>query len=122
MFVNISNHPSSVWGESQMSSAEAWGDVVDYAFPTVSPSLDMYGLSELADKVVEEVCHLVSNDVSGSALHIMGEMTLTFMLVSRFRAKGYHCLASTTARTCEIHDDGTKISKFEFVQFRDYSD
>ena len=120
MFVNISNHPSKVWGKSQFSAAQRWGDVVDYDFPIVSPSLNEIELSALADKVISEVVDLTAHHCEGTVLHIMGEMTLTYVLVHRFQRMGYFCVASTTARTSEIHDDGTKISKFEFVQFREY--
>jgi hypothetical protein len=53
------------------------------------------------------------------AVHLMGEMTFTFRLVTMLQAAGIPCIASTTHRTVEERD-GKKIVQFEFVQFRPY--
>jgi hypothetical protein len=50
----------------------------------------------------------------------MGELTFTFKLVELLKSHGITVLASTTLRTTQDLSDGTKISKFEFVQFRSY--
>ena len=33
MFVNFSNHPSSLWSENQRKEAEKYGEIVDLKFP-----------------------------------------------------------------------------------------
>ena len=120
MFVNISNHPSAQWESLQFEEACRCGEVVDYSFPQISPFMDEMELSILADKVVSDVTSLVACDYKHTVLHIMGEMTLTYMLVARFSQLGYRCVASTTERTAEIYPDGTKISHFKFIRFREY--
>ena len=121
MFINISNHPSDFWQMEQLKEAEKFGEIVDYPFPVVSPYLNEEQLSVLADDTVSKVLETVRHDVKNCVLHIMGEMTLTYMLVSRFRKLGFSCIASTTSRQSEVHQDGTKISHFVFVRFREYS-
>ena len=37
MFVNFSNHPSSLWSENQRKEAEKYGEIVDLKFPSVNP-------------------------------------------------------------------------------------
>ena len=120
MFINISNHPIALWADKQLTAASVYGEVIDITFPAVSPQFSSTDLTLIADRVVNAVLSQ-SEGTDKTVLHIMGEMTLTFMLVSRLSKLGFRCVASTTARTSAIYDDGTKVSKFEFVRFRDYS-
>ena len=53
-------------------------------------------------------------------VHVMGEMTFTYMVVSQLKAMGIECIASTTIRDAEYSSDGKRISDFQFVRFRKY--
>ena len=53
------------------------------------------------------------------AVHIMGEMNFTYALVNKLKANGIKCVASTTKRET-VEENGVKISKFNFVRFREY--
>ena len=55
-----------------------------------------------------------------AVVHLMGEMTLTYILVRKLKASGIRCVASTTARSVVENADGTRTSDFDFVRFRDY--
>ncbi len=121
MFINISNHPSIYWTTVQFEVASQWGRVIDYSFPQVSPDSNVEEIEELARKVVSDINNLTENEPRGNVLHIMGEMNLTYLLVSYFISEGYQCVASTTQRVSEMSEDGAKISRFQFVQFRNYS-
>lgn len=118
-FINISNHPSNTWSEKQLNVAKRYGKVIDIPFPNI-PALyrpeDMrYDVAVLAEKIRSYINpdHVVT-------VHIMGEMTFTYMLVDYFRnTDKVVCVASTTQRMVE-EKDGVKLSKFEFVQFREY--
>lgn len=121
MFINISNHPSELWHESQLREAEKFGEIVDFPFPQVSPFLDEDTLSFMANEIISEIDRIAHHDVNNCVLHIMGEMTLTYVLVSRFSKLGYRCIASTTTRESELYSDGTKLSRFVFVRFRKYN-
>ena len=53
------------------------------------------------------------------AVHIMGEMNFTYSLVSKLKAHNIRCVASTTKRET-VEENDVKISKFNFVRFREY--
>lgn len=116
MLLNLSNHPSSSWPEKQMQQAKAqYGHVVDMPFPQIDPTLDEAGLADLTGQYATNVM-----EMKPKAVHLMGELTFCFALVQLLQFHGITCLASTTHRTTEDLPDGTKVSKFEFVRFRQY--
>lgn len=118
MLVNISNHPSQKWNEKQLSTAQAYGEVVDLPFPQVCPQATPKDIAKIAEETVAEVQNLVSPQ--NATIHVMGEMNLTYRLVRELTQIGYCCVASTTERITVENPDGSKISVFNFVQFRSY--
>lgn len=118
MFINLSNHPSSKWSEAQTEAANRYGDIVDLPFPQVHPDGDEAYIANLVDEYVPKV--LAMGNPVELMVHVMGEMTFTFAIVSKLMAAGATCVASTTERiTCQ-HPDGRKESVFRFVRFRQY--
>ena len=113
MFLNLSNHPSANWSEKQL--AAAGGNVVDMPFPQVAPDGDETYIEHLATEYYNKILEMQGV----TAVHIMGEMNFTFALVTKLKASGFKCVASTTKRET-IEENGMKISKFEFVKFREY--
>lgn len=117
LLLNLSNHPSSLWDEKQAVEARKYGNIEDMPFPAIHPEAsasEIHAIAEeYADKILEkaEQAHLT--------VHIMGEMTFTFDLVSMLKAEGITCIASTTERIADMNDN-TKISEFHFVRFREY--
>lgn len=99
-----------------MKAAQQYGEIVDISFPSIGPYFTSKGINELAETAVEGIRALDSNPV----VHIMGEMTFTYAVVSRLKALGIACVASTTERLVKMMPDGKKISEFKFVQFREY--
>lgn len=116
MFINLTNHPSSGWSEEQLKAAQEYGDVVDLSFPIIEPFFSSQDVNELADITIEGIMCLDTQPV----VHIMGEMTFTYAMVSRLKALGITCIASTTERLVKMMPDGKKVSEFKFVQFREY--
>lgn len=117
MFVNFSNHPSDIWDETQLVAAQAFGEVKDFTFPTISPEMSSDEVKKLAGECVDVMLKMFGKDIT---VHIMGEMTFTFMVVTRLKEMGIKCIASTTERKTTYNDDGTKVSEFSFVKFREY--
>lgn len=117
-FLNISNHPSSGWGEEQLSAAQWYGEIMDFPFPSVSP----YASSEEIQKLADETAAQIASDYPDADItaHVMGEMTFTFALVTRLKALGIRCVASCTDRVAENLGNGDKLSHFHFAQFREY--
>ena len=116
MFINLSNHPSDGWSEEQLAAAQEYGEVVDIHFPNIEPSFTSSMVKSLADITVDTITALGKN----ITIHVMGEMTFTYAVVSRLKARGIRCMASTTERNTIMTPDGKKISVFKFVQFREY--
>ena len=118
MLINLSNHPSQYWGDRQMEAACCYGDVVDLPFPVVAPDADSQKLQIMAQDCVQKI--LSMGDVNSITVHIMGEMTFTFMVVTRLKELGIRCVASTTERKVTYTSDGVKQTEFSFVRFREY--
>ena len=118
MLINLSNHPSQYWGNRQREAARCYGDVVDLPFPVVAPDADSQELQTLVQDSVQEI--LSMGDANSITVHIMGEMTFTFMVVTRLKELGIRCVASTTERKVTYTSDGVKQTEFSFVKFREY--
>lgn len=116
MFINLTNHPSEGWSEEQLAAAHEYGEIVDIHFPNIEPDFSSSVVRNLADVTIETLTAFGKNFV----VHIMGEMTYTYAVVSRLKALGIICLASTTERNTVMTPDGKKVSEFKFVQFREY--
>jgi len=116
MFINLSNHPSEGWSEEQLAAAHQYGEIVDIHFPNIEPTFTSSMVNSLADITIDTIT-AIGKDI---IVHIMGEMTFTFAIVTRLKALGIACLASTTERNTITTPDGKKISEFKFVQFREY--
>ena len=117
LFLNLTNHPSALWEAKQLATAGQYGTVEDMPFPDISPEATDRELLDLAEKTAEEI--LQKAEGADLTLHVMGEMTFTYRLVSLLKAEGITCVASTSERIAE-EQDGVKTSEFRFVKFREY--
>lgn len=116
MLLNLSNHPSASWPENQMNAAiQQYGKVEDLPFPAINPEWSTDEVRQLAEQYEIKVRQL-----NPTAVHIMGELTFTFMLVNKLKEIGIPCIASATNRMVTSENDGVKTSVFEFVRFREY--
>ena len=122
MLINLSNHPSAKWSEKQTQKAiELYGTIQDIPFPQVNPQATSDDIKKLANDYIEQVRQLAkANENQPFAVHIMGEMTLTFQIVMLLKDENIPCVASTTFRDTIEHSDGTKTVTFSFIQFRAY--
>lgn len=118
MFINLSNHPSRYWGDRQREAASSYGDVIDISFPAIAPNASNDKLQVLAQACVERIASL--DEIENITVHVMGEMTFTYMVVAKLKELGIKCVASTTERKTTYASDGTKLSEFSFVKFREY--
>ena len=117
LFINFSNHPSSAWGEQQLQAANQLGQVVDLPFTQVDPAMTGEQVQLLARECVNTILEMGAP--SDLTVHVMGEMTVIFHVVTALKALGVRCVASTTERMV-TEADGKKITEFHFVQFREY--
>lgn len=118
MLFNLSNHPSTKWGDAQLDAARKnWVAVKDVAFPAIDPSATSRQVYDLARKFAHDI-HVQFS--AGDGVHLMGEQTFctAFMHVVQEEKLGMPLFVSTTARDVVETADGKKVVTFKFVQFR----
>ena len=117
MFINLTNHLSGGWSEEQLTAARQYGEIIDLPFPIIEPTFTKDDILHLVKEYTDHIMEIKDRE---TVVHVMGEMTFTYAVVSRLKSLGIKCLASTTERNTVITPDGKKISEFKFVQFREY--
>lgn len=122
MLLNFSNHPSSKWGEKQVQTAiKKYDKIQDLQFPNVPPSASSEDIKNLANQYVKQIRELAKAvENQPFAIHIMGEMTLIYRIISLLKRSKITCLASTSERNTVENADGSKTIQFDFIQFREY--
>ena len=86
MLINTSNHPYAFWPKAQLQAAERYGEVTDLPFPVVSPDENEDYIASLADEYVDKIKALsIDKTVT---VHVMGEMCLTYSIVSKLKTLG----------------------------------
>ncbi len=119
MVVNLTNHPHEQWSPTQKLAAQKWGDIVDLAFPFVSPDASYDDVQVLARNCFHKIQALAPECVI-----CQGEMTLTYALVSLLKHAGFFVVAACSERhvTEEVMEDQStrKTAYFQFVTFRPY--
>lgn len=118
LFVNFSNHPSKFWCNIQREASLKYGKLIDIPFPQIAADANDAELEKLSQDYVKRITSL--DDPKVLTVHIMGEMIFTFMVVTKLKELGIKCIASTTERKTTYNPDGTKVSEFQFVKFREY--
>ncbi len=120
LLVNLSNHPYKDWSEGQKRAAEKYGEVQDMAFPSIDPA------KKITDKDIKEIAAAQVAEIKNRCterrvtVHIMGEMSYTFYVVSQLRSFGVRCICSTSERDVDDLGGGEKKVAFHFKRFRDY--
>ena len=115
VFVNFTNHPSSMWEEAQTRAALAYGaPILDLPFPKVDPMADETDLQILAEEKAAEILSL-----HPAAVLCQGEFGLCFSVIRRLQAAGVRVLHACSERN--VHEEGSvKTVRFDFVKFRAY--
>lgn len=118
LLINLSNHPSAGWGVRQREAAEMYGEVEDMTFPSIPPEAGEREITDLAEEYVARIEERAeTRDVT---VHIMGEMTFCYAVITRLQSLGIPCLSSTTRRQITEAADGVKEVHFDFETFREY--
>ena len=124
MLINLSNHPSNLWGIKQSNlTAEIYGSVLDIPFPSIDPAATENDIVKLVKEYFKKATIILDecvNEPKQNAVHIQGEFIFVYALVTMLLQVGIKCVASTTMRTVKHEKHGKKVSIFEFVKFREY--
>ena len=119
VFVNYTNHPSEKWGEEQIAAAHEYGEIIDEAFPDISPEASEKDIAAMAEKACKKLLKL-----SPSAVLCQGEFSYVYQIVKRLTRKGIPVLAACSERVVAETTDEKGVthraSEFKFVQFRRY--
>jgi hypothetical protein len=119
MLINLSHHPSANWSAEQKTAAvEQFGEIRDLPFPSVDPKGDEEYIKSLVDEYLVKIDDMACN-IASTNIHVMGEMTFSFAMVTALQQKGFTCVSSTTERIVK-EENGVKTSEFRFVRFRNY--
>lgn len=119
IFINLSNHPSTLWSQEQLQAANKFGACIDIPFPMVAPDASKEQVASLAEEYFNKIKE-VSKGIKEITVHLMGEMTFVYSLLRLLHKAGIRTVASTTERQTKDLGNGQKESQFRFVQFRDY--
>lgn len=119
MLINLSNHPYEKWDEAQLKAGREFGEIVDLPFPAVDPNGDEQYIQNLAEEYSNKIAEMAEGHQV--TVHLMGEMTFTFALISKLAKLGIRCVASTTERIASEGPGGAKTLIFKFVKFRYYA-
>jgi hypothetical protein len=124
VFLNVSNHPSDRWDESQKKGAlelfQSSGEIkfVDIQYPQIPPQATLGEVKSICDKTMSQIKSLVNAGDEVVSL-CQGEMTSLFFLVPAMQALGIKVFAATTERVA-VENGGIKTSIFKFCRFREY--
>lgn len=120
MLINLTNHPSNEWDEIQKNTAiSLYGEVVDIPFPEVPSEANPFEINSMTDEYFNKIKAISKNNEA--VVHIMGEMTFCYALISKLQKENIKCVASTTERKVRYLPTGEKAIEFNFVQFREYN-
>ena len=124
IIVNVSNHSPDTWTQGQRDACKNL-PILNIPFPYVDAEWGKPEIERLADRLVEKILHDLTERLGrppekGTAVHVMGEYTLTHNLVIRLKKMGFKTIASTTRRETAVGLDGKKKREFKFVRFREY--
>lgn len=118
LLINLSNHPSAGWGARQREAAEMYGEIEDMDFPAIPPVAGEREITDLAEEYVARIAE--KSETRDVTVHIMGEMTFCYAVITRLQPLGIPCIASTTRRQVTETADGVKEVRFDFETFRKY--
>ena len=116
--INFTNHPSGAWSPEQLAAAARYGEIIDISVPAVDPNADEAEINRLAHQCVAQI--LYGRDIRDTTVHIMGEFTLCYAIISRLHTLGVRCVASCTHRDVSYPTPETKEVHFHFIRFREY--
>lgn len=118
MFINFTNHGSSRWSEVQLKKALEYGSIVDIPFPRVEPNCTRETIQNMADSYAAQII-----DMKPDCVLCQGEFCLCVAVIERLKAKNIKVVAACSKREAEeivTEHETKKISRFAFVQFREY--
>lgn len=125
MFINLSNHPSIMWGEKQRNTAQIWGRIQDIPFPRIDPEFTDDALDKLVEDYAGKIAAYRRPETSEPfVVMVQGEFVFCYRMVTQLKKQGIKVVAAQSRRivaeTLDENGNYVKESHFEFVKFREY--
>lgn len=125
MFINLSNHPSDLWGKEQQTAARSWGDIYDIPFPQIDPAISENALDHLVEEYLQQIIEYRKQAPAASFIvMVQGEFVFSFRLIIQLKKLGIRVVAAQSRRIVRESSDESgnyiKESHFQFVGFREY--
>lgn len=119
MLLNITNHPSSRWSDTQKSEAAKFREIVDIPFPRIRPETSEAEIDELVKQYLLQVERYVEPVVL-----LQGEFIFTYRLIVALKKKGVRVVAcQSDIERNEFQDENQNTVKntvYKFGCFREY--
>lgn len=119
-FINFSRLHTNKWSQSmydraiEMAGGSGEAEIVNVAFPDVSPYMTEAELDEVAGECFEKI-----SKYNPAYVMCQGEFTLCFRVVELLKKNGIKAVTPCNERV--ITEDGNRqIPVFKFVQFREF--
>lgn len=116
--INLSNHPSTKWEESQKNG---WDEIYDIPFPSINPYDDIPEIYNLAVTYFYNVKSFIQSNSINKTMNyycmLQGEFTFCYILYPMLREILSGIVIPTTERIV-VEEGDKKISTFKFVRWR----
>lgn len=120
LLINLTNHPTALWDETQLQAAAQYGKCIDLPFPQIDPQGDEAYIDAMAEEYLHKIKEIAREQQTDVTVHLMGELTFSFALVEKLKNAGITCISSTSRRNSIDHGNGQKEILFKFERFRKY--
>ena len=113
--INISNHPSNKWETGQSLD---YGKVIDIPFPAINYDSNF---QRIADSIYDTIRNRYHRTPRDCTVMVQGQHVATFAIVATLMSCGFRCVSAFTDRIVSENPDGTKLSRFVFGGYQEYS-
>ena len=117
VFINLSNQHTNKWPDDRIKAARDiadGGQIVNIAFPILTPDASKEDVYEKASEVVKKVL-----TYSPDVVFCQGEFSTCFRIVELLKEAGVKVVTGCNERII-YKENGRDISGFKFIQFREY--
>jgi len=118
IFINFSNLHTNKWPADRLAGVRDIigdeGEIVNLAFPLLSPSVSKEDVYEQAEISIEKIM-----SHNPDIVFCQGEFSLCFRIVELLKEKGIKTVTVCNERIIS-EENGRSISGFRFVQFREF--
>lgn len=117
VFINLSNLHTNKWPSDRLNGAKEMadgGDIINVAFPLISPAATKEEVEEAAKKCVDKVM-----TYNPDIVFCQGEFSLCFKIVELLKVMNIKVVTVCNERVIS-EENGSQMPVFKFIQFREF--